>query len=260
MIVFENQLPNFGKGRILKTEMLENLRDFPRKFWRIALQHYSNGIITGADLIVDENTITVKPGIIKYGEQIYLLENTYATPYYHTNREMAIKVIFLDTVVDSDFTSYRTKILIDELANRGPGELELGRFKLREGAQLRSDYTDFLDFTTEYNTINIVHTEYAGIHKSTLNPLVMQYFGQLLLKSTSENPYDVSFAMQCLNQERVERDLITLYLVHRLGIPIKDYSNRDLYKYLTSIVHELESGIRYNMDAKQRRPGRIMVD
>jgi hypothetical protein len=258
--LFENQLPNFGKGRLLKTEMLENLRDFPREFWRIALQNYSNGIITGADLIVGENTITVKPGIIKYGEQIYLLLNPYETPYYHTNREMTIKVILLDTVISSDFTFYKTKILIDELANQGPGELELGRFKLREGALLRSDYTDFFDFITEYNTINIVHVEYAGVRQSTLNPLIMQYFGQLLLKSASENPYDASFAMQCLNQERVERNLITFYLAHRLGIPIKDYSNRELYKYLTSIVRELESGIHRSIVAKQRRPGRIVVD
>jgi hypothetical protein len=258
--LFENQLPNFGKGRILKTEMLENLRDFPREFWRIALQNYSDGIITGADLIVGENAITVKPGIIKYGERIYLLQNLYETPYYHTNRDMTIKVIFLDTVMSSDFTFYKTKILIDELANQGPGELELGRFKLREGAILRSDYTDFFDFTTEYNTINIVHAEYAGVRQSTLHPKVTQYFGQLLLKSASENPYDASFAMQCLNQDRVERDLITLYLVRRLGIPIKEYSNRELYKYLTSIVREQEGGIRRNPDVKQKRPGRIMVD
>ncbi|MGD8401042.1 MAG: DNA and RNA helicase [Bacillota bacterium] len=258
--MFQNQLPNFGKGRILKTEMLENLRDFPRDFWRIALQSYSSGIICGADLIVAAATITVTPGIIKHGGQLYLLPAPYEIRYEATNREMTINVKLLKTVAESDFTFYKTKILLDDLANQTPDELELGRFKLREGAMLRSDYTDFFDFDTEYNTINIINSLYAGVGKSTLNPAVLRYFGQLVLKSASENACDLSFAMLCLNQERVKRDLITLYLARRLGIPIKDYTNRELYKYLTMIVREMGAGVRRNYEVISRKPGRIVVD
>jgi hypothetical protein len=260
IIVFQNQLPNFGKGRILKTEMLENLRDFPRNFWRIAFQSYSNGIICGANLIVAATTITVTPGIIKHGEQLYLLPTPYELRYEPTNREMTIKVKLLEVLKESDFTFYKTKILLDDLVNQNQDELELGRFKLREGAVLRSDYTDFFDFNTEYNTINIINSAYAGIGKSTLNPIVLRYYGQLVLKSVSENACDLSFAMLCLNQERVERNLITFYLTRRLGIPVKDYTNRELYKYLTTIVRELGTGVRRNSDVLQRKPGRIVVD
>jgi hypothetical protein len=55
-------------------------------------------------------------------------------------------------------------------------ELELGRFKLREGAVLRSDYTDFFDLITEYNTINVINVEYAGIKESTMNLLCSRNF------------------------------------------------------------------------------------
>jgi hypothetical protein len=258
--LFINQVPNFGKGRILKTEMLENLRDFPRDFWRIMLQSYSNGIICGADLIVKAETITVTPGIIKHGGQLYLLPTAYEIRYAPTNREMTIKVKLLEVLAESDFTFYKTKILLDDLANQTPDEMELGRFKLREGAVLRSEYTDFFDFNTEYNTINIIDSEYAGVGRSTINPIVLRYFGQLVFKSASENTLDLSFAMLCLNQNRVERDLITCYLGRRLEIPIKDYTNREFYKYLTAIVRELDTGVRRHHDAKQRKPGRIVVD
>jgi hypothetical protein len=173
---------------------------------------------------------------------------------------MTINVKLLKTVTERDFTFYKTKILLDDLANQTPDELELGRFKLREGAMLRSDYTDFFDFDTEYNTINIINSVYAGVGKSTLNPTVLRYFCQLVLKSASENACDLSFAMLCLNQERVERDLITLYLARRLGIPIKDYTNRELYKYLTMIVREMGAGVRRNYEVISRKPGRIVVD
>ncbi|HEY8464242.1 MAG TPA: DNA and RNA helicase [Bacillota bacterium] len=258
--MFSNYFPNFAKGRILKTEMLENLRDFPRDFLDIYYQSYSNGVIAGAGLIVGANTLTVTRGIIKYNGKIYLLREPYETPYYNTNLEMVVKVHFFEPTVGSDFTTAKTKISIDEVNTLGPQELELGRFKLREGAQLRSDYKDFFDFNTEFNTINIIQVEYAGVGKSTLAPLLLKYFASVVIKSNTTNVYDIAFAMECLNQERVERDLIIYYLAQRQGIPVKDYSNKEIYRYLTLIVKELGSGVRRNTDQRQKRPGRIVVD
>lgn len=45
-------VPKFEKGRILKTEMLENLRDYPRSFLDIRYQDFSDGIITGMNVTV----------------------------------------------------------------------------------------------------------------------------------------------------------------------------------------------------------------
>lgn len=242
--------------------MLENLRDFPRDFLDIYFQNYSSGIIAGADVIVGSNTLTVSPGVIKYNGRIYLLREPYETPYYNTNREMVIKVRFFDEGAERDFRVFKSKILIEEIEMLGSNELELGRFKLREGAQLRSDYTDFFDFNTEFNTINIIHVEYAGIGKSTLSPQVLKYFASIVLKSNTDNSFDIAFAMQCATQERIERDLLIYYIANRQGVPVKDYTNREIYRYLTLIIKDLGSGMkRNNMDSRQRRmPGRIVVD
>jgi len=241
--------------------MLENLRDFPRDYLDIYYQNYSNGVIAGADVIVGTNTLTVTRGVIKYNGKIYILREPYETPYYNTNREMAIKVRFLDEGAEGDFKAFKSKILIEEIETLGSNELELGRFKLREGAQLRSDYTDFFDFNTEFNTINIIHVEHAGVGKSTLTPMVLKYFASIVLKSTTDNSFDIAFAMQCATQERIERDLLIYYIANRQGVPVKDYTNKDIYRYLTLIVKDLGSGVKRNVDPRQRRvPGRIVVD
>jgi len=257
--LFTDTFPNFEKGRILKKQMLENLRDYPRNFLDIYFKNYSNGIISGADMCIGDN-ITIKKGIVKHNNRIYMLEDEFELPYYPTNREVLIKIKFLGESHEGDFIQHPSKILIDDNTEIGKDELELGRFKLREGAVLRSDYKDFYDFSTEFNTVNIINVEYAGFETSTISPVILSYFSNIILKSNSDNIYDISFAMQCTGEKSVDRKLIIHYISKRLGIEHKDYSNVLIYKHLTTIVRELENGIKRNMDIRPNRPSRIIVD
>jgi len=257
--LFSNIFPNFGKGRILKKEMLENLRDFPRNFFDIYFKNYSNGIIAGTDIHIGGNNITVKSGIIKHNGRIYMLTDEYEFPYYNTNKEVVIKVKFLGDSSEGDFSTYRTKIFLDDVIEKSEDELELGRFKLREGAILRSVYTDFYDFETEFNTVNIINAEYSGYGKSTLSPDILRYFSKIVLKHHSENIYDVSFAMHCISENEVTRDMIIYYIANRLKIEYKDYTNLEIYKYLKTIVKEIESGVK-KVEVRPNRPTRIIVD
>lgn len=257
--LFANIIPRFSKGRILKKEMLENLRDYPRNFFDIFYGDYSDGIICGADICISESTIIVKKGIVKHERFIYMLDNEFELPYYHTNKEAVIKIRFDEEESDGDYKRRNSKVLIDDNIELAKNELELGRFKLREGAILRSDYTDFYDFSTEYNTVNIINVEYAGIKKSTLSPRILDYFAKILLKSNLDNMFDIVFAMQCINENTVERDLILYYISNRLEKDYKDYSNMEIYKHLTSIVKEIGSGKKRNTDMPHK-PMRIIVD
>ncbi|KNY30450.1 hypothetical protein [Pseudobacteroides cellulosolvens] len=257
--MFSNIFPNFGKGRILKKEMLENLRDYPRDFFDIYFKEYSNGIIAGTDIHIGGNNITVKSGIIKHNGRIYMLTGEYEFPYYNTNKEVVIKVKFLGDSAEGDFSTHKTKIFIDDVIDKSDDELELGRFKLREGAILRSVYTDFYDFATEFNTVNIINAEYSGYGKSTLSPDILRYFSRIVLKHSSENIYDVSFAMHCISENEVTRDMILYYIANRLKMDYKEYTNLEIYKHLKTIVKEIESGVR-RVEARPVRPNRIIVD
>ncbi len=257
--MFANIIPKFGKGRILKKEMLENMRDYPRNFDEIYFKGYSNGIISGADIRVCESTIIIKTGIIKHEGIIYMLENEFEVPYYQTNKEVLIKIRFGGEDSNSDFKIFDSKILIDDNTEIATNELELGRFKLREGAILRSEYKDFYDFSTEYNTVNVINVEYAGIKKSTINPMILNYFANIIMKSNPENMMDIVFAFECLNRRSVEREAILYYISNRLGMECKDYSNLQIYKYLTSIIREIEGGKKRAVEMPNK-PTRIIVD
>lgn len=258
--MFVNIFPNFDKGRILKKEMLDNLRDYPRNFFDIYFKDFSKGIISGADLVVGEKDITVAKGIIKFDNKLYMLEKEVSIPYYATNRESIIKVRFLDSAINSDFTVNTAEIFIDDNTNIERDELELGRFKLKERAQLRQDYTDFHDFSTEYNTLNIINVEYSGVGKSTMNPIILRYFSKIILKNKVDNPYDITFAMQCMNQKYTDREVVLYYISNRSGIEYKEYSNMQIYRYLCQIARDAESGVKRRVQNRQNRQLKIIVD
>ncbi len=259
MNLFKNIFPKFYKGRILKIEMLENLRDYPRDFTDIYFDRFSNGIICGGNLIIGEKEITITKGIIKYNKKLYMMKNETSIPYCAWNKECVIKVKFSDEDVEKDFDINGTEIYIDEDTNIEKHELELGRFKLKEGAMLRDDYVDFEDFSTEYNTVNIINVEYAAPNRSTIHPNILKYFSTAILKNKVNNSQDIAFAMRCMNEDAVDRILILLYISSRLGMEYKEYSNKQIYKYLCQILREGESGIR-RTENRRNRQSKIIVD
>lgn len=258
--MFQNVSPNFQKGRILKKEMLENLRDYPRNFFDIYFKEYSNGIITGAELTVNEKDITISKGIIKYKDKLYILEEEERLPYYVSNEEAVIKVEFLEKNLDGDFIINGTEIFIDQKTKIEENQIELGRFKLHEEAVLRSDYTDFYDFETEFNTLNIINSDYAGIKARTMSPILLKYFSKSLLKTKPQNTYDIVFAMQCINESYVDREGILEYIKVRLDLPNKEYSNLQIYKYLCQILREAEGGRSRGFESRMSRKTKIIVD
>jgi len=78
---FESKTPIFTKGRMLKNEMLESLRDFPRDVTAILYVNHVDGVIAGLDLTVDDTHITISKGIVKYKEELLVLGEILQIPY-----------------------------------------------------------------------------------------------------------------------------------------------------------------------------------
>ncbi|WP_088829942.1 DNA and RNA helicase [Paenibacillus tyrfis] len=257
--MFSNIYPNFHKGRILKREMLESLRDYPRQLADLYFQSYSDGIVAGTDVRVEEEQLVVGCGIVKHGGRLYTLEEEQQVPYSATGKETVLKIRFHAAEEQSDYTVYGAELALDEEA-AGGSELELGRFKLKEGAKLRSEYQSFADFATEFNTWNMIHAAYAGVGQRSVHPALMRYFAGQLLSRGSTNPYDIAFAMQCMSQEAVDRELILHYIGTRLGMGYKPYDNGQIHKYLGRILDDIQGGNRRGPEMRPGGPRRMIVE
>ena len=259
--MFQNNYPLFNSGRLLKIDMLEELRDFPREFFDIRLKEYSDGIISGCDIDVSDNFIVIKKGIIKYQDVIYILKEEKKIAYECNNQLMILKVKFLSTKEEKDFINNFTEVCLDEKLELEANEIEICRFKLRAGAKLRINHIDFTDFSTEYDTVNTIYAPYAAYGESSLNPDISRRFGQELLKCNLSEAWDISFGMTCVqSKEPVQKEIIVSYLVYKLNIEMKEYSNEDLYYYLLEVLNSAKNGARGNGHKGSGRYKKILID
>lgn len=256
--MFKNNTPYFKKGNILKKGMLMNLRNYPRKFVDFYFLDYSNGVIAGSSIFVEDGYFCINEGIVKFNDVIYISDGIGRVKYFNTNKEMIVKIKFQDKREEKDYSCYESDIIVDDNLQIGENELELGRFKLREGAYLRSEYNNFSAFETEFNTVNIINVLYANVGRPTLHPLIVKEFASNLLELSGDDFIDIAFAMECLNSRVVRRDLLENYLNRKLGLKKKKYTNLEIYKYMKNIIKEL-SGNRVIKNEGRKAP-RIIVD
>ena len=73
--MFKNTYPLFERKKVLKKKMLENLRDYPRDVFHILYQDYSDGILVGCELKVQEPYVCVEPGILYYNKEFYIMNS-----------------------------------------------------------------------------------------------------------------------------------------------------------------------------------------
>ena len=273
--MFQEQYPHFERDSILKSEMLNNLREYPRDMFSLMYEDYSDGIITGVYVVVenknldgknDQNSfgktestrIIIQPGIVKHLGKLYYMKEECCLDYEPTERNTVIKIIFEAPEIESDFTTSKSRIVLSYEEANGMNELELCRFLLKEGAKLRQDYQDISDFTTIHNTINRLYVPYASIGGTTITPEITHYYGEQLMNNNATNPYDIAFAMQCIQNKQIHRPLIIQYLRVRLGIN-GSLNNEQIHSCFVSILEEVQMG-RSNRNTGMRTGRRVIVE
>ena len=235
--MFKNKYPLFKAGRLLKTEMLNELRDYPRNFIDIIFKSYCDGIICGCEIDVKDEALMVKRGIIKHNDVIYFLDEDKEVEYKCNNKLLILKIRFLNEKTSKDFIENSTEIYLDENVELKEDEMELCRFFLREGAHLRIHYTGFEDLSTEYDTVNVIYSLHSGNDEAGLDPIILRSYGSEILRCSSIEPWDIIFGTMCIQaKETIEKEIILDYLCHRLEIENRNYSNEEMYFYLLDIL------------------------
>ncbi len=251
----ELNFPYFKKDRILKIEMLEIMRDYPRDVLDVCTENLSDGIISGLMPKVDKQIITFSKGLVKHKGKIYVIGKPTILSYGATEDEVSIKMNFYDEISDKDYRTQYIEIEIEPYTEITENQLELGRFKLKKGAYLRSEYQDLYDFTTEYNTINIVNVLYSGYKQPTLSNIILKYFARETLQTRTQNQMDITFCLLCLNNERIEREVIQNYIAYKLEEEINPVSNFTIHTKLVKILEKIKkenSGLKKKIQFGQK--------
>lgn len=256
--MYKIELPLFKKGSILKKEMLENLKSFPRDFSEIYYKDFSEGIISGCDLNVEEYNIVVSRGIIKHNHKLYILDKDYKISYENFIGELILKIVFLDERIDNSFSYFESKIELSPELILANNEMELCRFKMKEGAKLRENYIDFSDFSTEFNTLNIINTKYSSYNSHTLHPKLIKNFAKFLIQKSTDSE-DYIFSILCLNSNIIQKEVVLQYINKKVALEEIELSNDEIYKILNKIYKNIKDGKKIEV-IKRQRPNIILVD
>ncbi|MDE7045808.1 MAG: hypothetical protein K2O97_12500, partial [Acetatifactor sp.] len=179
----EHIYPAFECGRILKKELLWALRDYSYSALWLQYMEYPDGIISGCGIRVDEHILYIAPGIVKCQGFLFLLTEEEGVEYAPTEKETCLKFRLVKKKELADYTRYTTEFALDERLEREQNEIEICRFKLREGAKLRTEYKDFYDMQTEYDTVNPAHATWSAAGRITLSKEVTDFFARKVLES-----------------------------------------------------------------------------
>jgi len=233
----EQRIPRFTDMRFLKNEILRTLRDFPKDMVDVFIAPYSDGVVTGLDLTVDTGIIVIAPGIVKHQGRLLLSKESLEVPYLAKGQKQILKIIFDEPYEEPDFIGQKATISLEDGMECKDNEMELARFQLEPGAYLRSDYQDLLDFSTGYNTFNLVHQPFSGYGGVTINPAILRYFARELFSYHTENVHDLNICYQVLNQVKgISPELLDNYFTMRLKRKITATDNPMRHQYLVKIL------------------------
>lgn len=256
--MFQNTYPVFEAKRLLRKEMLENLRDFPRNLFDLQYQTYSDGILTGCDIKGNETGLTILPGVVLYKGVPYFLNKPYPVSYIAGGKLVYVKVHFWDKAIGAGGEEYFSRVVVDEQEPDAEQELELARFKLQPGARLRSEYVDFYDYETEFDTVNRIHAPYAAPGHAGIWPQICQSFARELIKYPVTDIWDSAFCLSCLQlTEAMSYEALCMYLNMRLGRN-REYTNEQAYAALKSILRE-NGGRREESGHSPKKEGTLLM-
>lgn len=254
-------VPLFKAGNLLTKEMLSALKEYSFGFGELLYEGYSDGILSGCRITATEDLLQLNRGIMIYTGRLYLIQKPLTQEYYPTDKETVFKLWVKDEIKTSGFIYREIETLLTEDTSQKNGELELCRFKLQKGFKLRTDYKDFADRNTQYDTVNIIHSPYAAYGESSVPADITVDFARYLRNQKDENILDQVFCMHVYesNGRAVNRNTIIYYLCKRLSIEHRAYTNLEIFKFMEDILRE-GSDTKNRKQQVQNQGRRVLLD
>ena len=252
--MFCHQEYEFHTNTILTSEQLQKTSQYAVQMLTLMYAEHSEGIITGAEVSVEDDFLSVSPGIIKHNNMLYHMEEKERIHYEHTGRKTYLRLRFLDAQERDDGICYDTELVLSEDDRLFPYEMELGRFLSEKGARLRVNDGKLENMGTTYNYFDIRNVPYASKGESTISPRITYAFAAEMEGRNDLTPYDIAFCLQCLTKKPVDREVLYRYLSAVKGQSVTGLTNEQIYQAFLNLHNRRTTGReRPHHDAHSRR-------
>lgn len=254
------KVPVFTKGNLLSQEMLDAMKDYGVYGINNSYTGYSNGIVTGFKIHVEKGVIYIGEGLVRYEGRLLVSTESVTVPMTPAGQWQAVKLAITDYEKTKNFEHHHMDIEVSTNLEREANRMEICRVKLQNGANLRSEYRNFEDMETEFDTVNLINAQWSAYGEDSINPAVLLEFARQARKKNIANPNDTAFIQQILNcnGHALNRELIQFYINTRLERNRYDYTNMEIYEGLCRILKLTETNVMPKTEIK--KPRRLIVD
>lgn len=185
-------LPSFNRGSVLKQNMLEALRDYPRTVLDIQYKDFDDGVITGFEVKPNGSCFEISPGIVKINNELHISSQTMTIEQEYENQYVYL------TVQKSDHPDgNEVCVECEQTTEANNNAFEL--FRYTRNAEM-FEYNDIFEvFNEPINRINQIFCKYGVVGGHTLNPYYYRLFAKAVLECSNASPFDIAFSYQCLN-------------------------------------------------------------
>ena len=257
----EQNYPRFEQMHVLRTEALISLRDRAYDLLPYYLEDFSDGIVNGCRIEVSKDVLTVGRGVVKYNGFWYLIKKPMSIEYQPTEEYAVLRFKFLMPEEGETTTRYQVGMTLTPELESAPDEIELGRFKLKAGAILRTKYVDFNDRMTEFNTLHEIYRPQAARGDSTIPAEITMAFAKEAMAYELENPLDIAFCQEALRGAPICRDQLKFYLYRRLKLEeSEEWNPLQVYNWLVEALGLIEQGGDRDVSRVRRKRREVLVD
>ena len=162
--MFRREEVKFRSHTVLKATMLSLSCKAPMEYMKLQYSGWADGLLCGAEIIVGDNELTVQPGIILYQGNMFRMTESTQISYKANGRTMKLRLHFGECKETEAGKFYEADLSLTEETERRAGDMELVRFCLQEGAELRDQFKNFEDIGTQFNTLNYM-LDLIGMNK-----------------------------------------------------------------------------------------------
>ncbi len=254
--------PVFKAGNILTHDMLALLKEAAFDSEHLRYAEYSDGVLNGCDITTSPGQIKIGKGIIIIKSKLFYLYKEQIIPIEADNDLRLVVARAGECEESFDYISREVNIRVISEEALLPGDVELCRFRLQEGAVLRSSYKDFMDMNTEYDTVCLKYSKWAAYKAPSISLVILHKFMEEAIKNNIVNAEDRSFLgrIAATDGTTLNATELNMYLSWKLNQPYIERDSKDIYKGLADVLRMFKGegaprGINGRME-----PRRMIID
>ena len=230
--MFTRKNLQFPHKAVLTRGMLQELYDYPREFFRLMYNDFSDGIICGLKYFHKDGALYLSAGIFRLEGALYFLPQNFNLSALAEKNNLKVDQEYAITFkkISRDSEQCVKEIALEPTFSAGGGVtlgefIFLNEFELPELASGSNPFENIF----QRNTFNLLEVPAASRGTATFHSQLFKLVKEFLSTKKNRTPFDYAILVQLQSNETIPIETIREYISAEKG-SCKFTSRRDLFK------------------------------